>query len=118
MIRRPPRSTRTDTLFPYTTLLMFLRELMCWSRGMTRSVGVASVLDSRFKRPGSLQGEAAQGLAIYRGARHRGPSFGTRNACTGGTCSGQRGDRKSGVWGKRGSVPVDLGGRRLINKKK
>src|SRR3546814_11988427 len=25
MIRRPPRSTRTDTLFPYTTLLRSLR---------------------------------------------------------------------------------------------
>src|SRR3546814_3749518 len=24
MIRRPPRSTRTDTLFPYTTLFLFL----------------------------------------------------------------------------------------------
>src|SRR3546814_5974633 len=27
MIRRPPRSTRTDTLFPYTTL--FRSELLC-----------------------------------------------------------------------------------------
>src|SRR3546814_4845445 len=27
MIRRPPRSTRTDTLFPYTTLFRSLREL-------------------------------------------------------------------------------------------
>src|SRR3546814_1362770 len=30
MIRRPPRSTRTDTLFPYTTLF---RSLRGWSRG-------------------------------------------------------------------------------------
>src|SRR3546814_8367457 len=29
MIRRPPRSTRTDTLFPYTTL--FRSRLTCWS---------------------------------------------------------------------------------------
>src|SRR3546814_6593237 len=28
MIRRPPRSTRTDTLFPYTTLFRSLRELL------------------------------------------------------------------------------------------
>src|SRR3546814_6642868 len=28
MIRRPPRSTRTDTLFPYTTLF---RSLIVWS---------------------------------------------------------------------------------------
>src|SRR3546814_2694309 len=27
MIRRPPRSTRTDTLFPYTTLFRSTREL-------------------------------------------------------------------------------------------
>src|SRR3546814_1924209 len=27
MIRRPPRSTRTDTLFPYTTLFRSLKEL-------------------------------------------------------------------------------------------
>src|SRR3546814_7031189 len=27
MIRRPPRSTRTDTLFPYTTLF---RSVLCW----------------------------------------------------------------------------------------
>src|SRR3546814_16024736 len=30
MIRRPPRSTRTDTLFPYTTLF---RSLPCQRRG-------------------------------------------------------------------------------------
>src|SRR3546814_19944993 len=34
MIRRPPRSTRTDTLFPYTTLFRTLRlarsiEMLC-----------------------------------------------------------------------------------------
>src|SRR3546814_18251892 len=28
MIRRPPRSTRTDTLFPYTTLFRSLRRRM------------------------------------------------------------------------------------------
>src|SRR3546814_20345053 len=28
MIRRPPRSTRTDTLFPYTTLF---RSVCCWA---------------------------------------------------------------------------------------
>src|SRR3546814_938616 len=28
MIRRPPRSTRTDTLFPYTTLFRSIREIL------------------------------------------------------------------------------------------
>src|SRR3546814_940949 len=30
MIRRPPRSTRTDTLFPYTTLFRSRRLLLVW----------------------------------------------------------------------------------------
>src|SRR3546814_14271884 len=29
MIRRPPRSTRTDTLFPYTTLFRSYRKIEC-----------------------------------------------------------------------------------------
>src|SRR3546814_3657961 len=29
MIRRPPRSTRTDTLFPYTTLFRSALQLTC-----------------------------------------------------------------------------------------
>src|SRR3546814_11426547 len=32
MIRRPPRSTRTDTLFPYTTLFRSPWELPAWPR--------------------------------------------------------------------------------------
>src|SRR3546814_9416498 len=30
MIRRPPRSTRTDTLFPYTTLFRSKRHIMAY----------------------------------------------------------------------------------------
>src|SRR3546814_19618521 len=42
MIRRPPRSTRTDTLFPYTTLFRsFLPPLQ------VRAVRLASLLASR-----------------------------------------------------------------------
>src|SRR3546814_13987129 len=33
MIRRPPRSTRTDTLFPYTTLFRSLRRDVTWHNG-------------------------------------------------------------------------------------
>src|SRR3546814_10088880 len=32
MIRRPPRSTRTDTLFPYTTLFRSLRGRLRWRK--------------------------------------------------------------------------------------
>src|SRR3546814_2844317 len=42
MIRRPPRSTRTDTLFPYTTLFrsgILLQRMLRWeSHGQRRPV--------------------------------------------------------------------------------
>src|SRR3546814_1055928 len=34
MIRRPPRSTRTDTLFPYTTLFRSADRLKAFGRGI------------------------------------------------------------------------------------
>src|SRR3546814_13986614 len=37
MIRRPPRSTRTDTLFPYTTLCRSIRELLQKQTGQSAS---------------------------------------------------------------------------------
>src|SRR3546814_11713859 len=36
MIRRPPRSTRTDTLFPYTTLFRSARHVQQRKRGKQR----------------------------------------------------------------------------------
>src|SRR3546814_7233294 len=39
MIRRPPRSTRTDTLFPYTTLFRSIKELTA------TALGVGSMVD-------------------------------------------------------------------------
>src|SRR3546814_16214060 len=39
MIRRPPRSTRTDTLFPYTTLFRSGRQVSVRARGVISGVG-------------------------------------------------------------------------------
>src|SRR3546814_18336131 len=42
MIRRPPRSTRTDTLFPYTTLFRSLDPngyVLTWNTGAERLKG-------------------------------------------------------------------------------
>src|SRR3546814_14608670 len=47
MIRRPPRATRTDTLFPYTTLFRSLRE----AAGDPHLGGVADI-----ERPHRTQG--------------------------------------------------------------
>src|SRR3546814_20260967 len=38
MIRRPPRSTRTDTLFPYTTLFRSHEHLEYYSLGVVKKV--------------------------------------------------------------------------------
>src|SRR3546814_15022567 len=43
MIRRPPRSTRTDTLFPYTTL--FRSQIRDWLHVEDHCLGVALVLE-------------------------------------------------------------------------
>src|SRR3546814_669469 len=46
MIRRPPRSTRTDTLFPYTTLFRSLPVEVCEVPGFAMAVeGLAIVVD-------------------------------------------------------------------------
>src|SRR3546814_7457518 len=49
MIRRPPRSTRTDTLFPYTTL--FRSRLRALEEGIpiirSTPTGVSAVIDAR-----------------------------------------------------------------------
>src|SRR3546814_9395725 len=55
MIRRPPRSTRTDTLFPYTTLFRSDR------------------------RVGRAQVEARRPAGVQRGANPAGPRHALRN---------------------------------------
>src|SRR3546814_5162900 len=49
MIRRPPRSTRTDTLFPYTTLFRSVRRARAGRRDLrqrpAKRQGDAQVLD-------------------------------------------------------------------------
>src|SRR3546814_19115263 len=40
MIRRPPRSTRTDTLFPYTTLFRSTHLSCCPTLGWTTVTGI------------------------------------------------------------------------------
>src|SRR3546814_9227387 len=42
MIRRPPRSTRTDTLFPYTTLFRSHRQRPCHRRRQRDVLGQSS----------------------------------------------------------------------------
>src|SRR3546814_19270836 len=96
MIRRPPRSTRTDTLFPYTTLF--------------RSGPQQRARHSAWQRP-----PESRCLTLgHVDVRCLLPALGGLLWLT----SGPRVDRKSVVSGKSVSVRVDLGGRRIIKKKK
>src|SRR3546814_6660876 len=54
MIRRPPRSTRTDTLFPYTTLFRSPRELDHGRSRQGRSP--ARPLSAERREQGALRG--------------------------------------------------------------
>src|SRR3546814_21018630 len=114
MRRRPPRSTRTDTLFPYTTLF----------RSRTPAPGYAVPV---YKRPAALVDvDLGQFSDDLKGKRIRGrvdgqslvPYF-DRAAIDDGALKGTgvEIDRKTVVWGKSVLVRVDLGGRGYIKKK-
>src|SRR3546814_14351283 len=60
MIRRPPRSTRTDTLFPYTTLFRSRRRRWRWRRFGERCVAVRR---KRFERGDHLARAALHQVA-------------------------------------------------------
>src|SRR3546814_4980287 len=61
MIRRPPRSTRTDTLFPYTTLF---RSAACGQRHIT-AAGSGDDIDDRLvaRRKAGMFAEQEQAAA-------------------------------------------------------
>src|SRR3546814_11235058 len=55
IIRRPPRSTRTDTLFPYTTLFRSLfGDWLVWSPGFHVVVGIERLTLAFECRPGAI----------------------------------------------------------------
>src|SRR3546814_15351617 len=101
MLRLPPRSTRTDTLFPYTTLFRsLLRQEVWWQ----------APASGELRRP-----------SLHRRIVLKLSPMGHVSTRTAGKRDQQRGalpgDRKSVVSGKSVSVRVDLGSRRIIKKK-
>src|SRR3546814_15851950 len=128
MIRRPPRSTRTDTLFPYTTLF----RSSCARRPPSsllelRSFGARLAgLAGRFGEPAypAVGRQLAGGLG--RHIDHQGAHVGSRIGAGAdtiypvggavGAIPGLRivyaGARQSVAWRKSVSVGVDLGWRR------
>src|SRR3546814_9338409 len=63
MVRRPPRSTRTDTLFPYTTLFLSLVEDFVKAGGGFRTLAVDAPRSER----ASLAGISANGESLQAG---------------------------------------------------
>src|SRR3546814_18295951 len=105
MIRRPPRSTRTDTLFPYTTLFRAHRRR--GGRSGRRGQSGRSRLGRDAPSVPALLIQDFAGAFLAAGLRAAGFFAAGFFA----------GDRKSVVSGKSGSVRVALGGRRIITKK-
>src|SRR3546814_10269729 len=66
MIRRPPRSTRTDTLFPYTTLF---RSLLYGGTILLTPLPELAVrsLENRFPVP-AVAAEAVAGIVVLGGS--------------------------------------------------
>src|SRR3546814_12237430 len=127
MIRRPPRSTRTDTRFPYTTLFRSVVDAIGVEQGV-EAAGVADVgeLDLRHvERHGAeVDGSVADPLRadiVDLGAAVDEPAHEPRageavdlRPVAGHPAARSHGhrvapDRKSGVSGKRVVVAVDIG---------
>src|SRR3546814_15975720 len=115
MIRRPPRSTRTDTLFPYTTLFRSLLTAVTRQDDVEFGLLFSSRASSGSSRSGSNSSGSRNAPLFFEQLRQVSRfEDGQRRKFFNDLCK----DRKSVVWGKRVSVRVDLGGRRLIKKKK
>src|SRR3546814_11972471 len=113
MLRQPPRSTRTDTLFPYTTLFRHLRRKI-----LPRGEGHPAQPPRRaFGRLVAL-GRCPARLSLRPDRGIDDPRQAWRSLLAEGRArsSGRRSDRKSVEKGKRGSDRVVLGGRRIVNK--
>src|SRR3546814_2008383 len=72
MIRRPPRSTRTDTLFPYTTLFRSI-----YSTEATRDVAELILKDSGYLQEKDAEYANRKGFSKHKPAL---PLYGIRDA--------------------------------------
>src|SRR3546814_18617807 len=105
MIRRPPRSTRTDTLFPYTTLFRST------SKEEQQSINEElQTVNAELNGKNEALGRAISDLQNLLESTQIATIFLNNDLRT-------KRARQSVVKGKSVSVSVDLGGRRLIKKK-
>src|SRR3546814_19552656 len=121
MIRRPPRSTRTDTLFPYTTLFRSHRapRRQCLSPAMVMDFDQGALPEPRlvgrqFLFAAAGRGDEAQGFRAWLAP----PPSCRRARRPGGVWPEKRspGHRKSGVWGRSVSEGEAYVGGRTVKK--
>src|SRR3546814_3092000 len=67
MMRRPPRSTRTDTLFPYTALFRFSRRKAADGGVRARHRRIGRAMGARSDRPRTRSGRAGTRAIPARG---------------------------------------------------
>src|SRR3546814_20318301 len=124
MIRRPPRSTRTDTLFPYTTLFRSLLHafgmepldpLRRFGHGKAQSrrdgelgQGKLALVDEQVAQIGAVESQRQLAKRSVTAGAHLIEDCGNAFAPL---------DRKDVVSGKRGAGRVGLGRRRSIKTK-
>src|SRR3546814_12604774 len=113
MIRRPPRSTRTDTLFPYTTLFRSAVEQRVGEALVDGFGGVLDPVDEIVGRAGDDEGFGGvveDGVAIGAGLAHQ--QRAQRTGVIGGVAAaniGNRARRQTGVGGLAALHPPALG---------
>src|SRR3546814_5792447 len=73
MLRRPPRSTRTDTLFPYTTLFRSRRQGAASDENRSRSSSRQQAARARTREGDCLRGVRRRHRARYDGLEEEGP---------------------------------------------
>src|SRR3546814_18994061 len=121
MIRRPPGSTRTDTLFPYTTLFRaLLKRQPKPVPGRPPPSRVPNLFVTKAKKSAKLKrmdGEVDATSAVRRPDQTRSTAAPQVKPQPIGSRTTTSLDRKRVVTGQGVSVRVDLGGRRIIKKK-
>src|SRR3546814_20118985 len=115
MLRRPPRSKRTDTLFPYTTLFRSSAGRRRWLPAAAGAGRRGSGLVCAWEFPWWLREKAADRSGAA--TRRRGGSVGQLAPAAQLDCDEDQ-DRKIAAKGKSVRVRGDIGGRRItiINK--
>src|SRR3546814_17309453 len=118
MRRRPPRSTRTDTLFPYTTHFRSLARILGGAPMLNRAGNTMKTITTRHLAWGLCAVAVAAATPAFAGSFDFGGDTTIDYKATANYGLPIRTDRKSVVVGQGVAVRVDIGGGSKSKKKK